>query len=58
MEVKRLFYIPYYQNEKFPQQEAFADKVLGEWVKVSTQEQTQYANSVNRELIKIIIHTR
>lgn len=53
MEVKRLFDIPYYQNEKFPQQDAFADKVVGHWVKVSTQEYIDYANSVSRALIKL-----
>ncbi|MEO9533026.1 MAG: long-chain fatty acid--CoA ligase [Crocinitomicaceae bacterium] len=53
MEVKRLFDIPYYQNEKFPQQDAFADKVVGDWVKVSTQEYIEYANSVSRALIKL-----
>ena len=53
MEVKRLFDIPYYQNEKFPQKDAFADKVVGEWVKVSTQEYIDHANSVSRALIKM-----
>jgi len=53
MEVKRLFDIPYYQNEKFPQEDAFADKVVGDWVKVSTQQYIDYANNVSRALIKL-----
>jgi long-chain acyl-CoA synthetase len=53
MEVKRLFDIPYYQNEKFPQEAAFADKVVGDWVKVSTQDYINYANNVSRALIKL-----
>lgn len=53
MEVKRLFDIPYYQNEKFPQKDAFVDKVVGEWVQVSTQDYIDHANSVSRSLIKL-----
>ncbi len=53
MNVERLFDIPYYQNEKFPQEDAFADKVVGDWVKVSTQDYINYANSVSRALVKL-----
>lgn len=53
MNVERLFDIPYYQNEKFPQEDAFADKVVGDWVKVSTKEYIDYANSVSRALVKL-----
>ena len=53
MEVKRLFDIPYYQNEKFPQEDALVDKINGQWVKVSTQEYIDKANAVSRALIKM-----
>lgn len=49
----RLFDIPYYQNEKFPQEDAFVDKRDGNWVKVSTQTYIDKANSVCRGLIKL-----
>ena len=52
MEVKRLFDIPYYQNEKFPQNDALVDKRNGEWVKVSTSEYIEKFNAVSRGLIK------
>lgn len=51
MEVKRLFDLPYYQHENFTQEVAFSDKVNGEWVKVSTAEYIDKANSVSRGLI-------
>lgn len=53
MNVERLFDIPYYQNENFPQEAAFVDKVVGDWVKVSTKDYIDYANSVSRALIKL-----
>lgn len=53
MEVKRLFDIPYYQNEKFPQEDALVDKINGNWVKVSTQEYIDKVNAVSRALIKL-----
>ncbi|MBD3636287.1 MAG: AMP-binding protein [Crocinitomicaceae bacterium] len=53
MEVKRLFDIPYYQNEKFPQKNALVDKIDGNWVEISTQEYINRANSVSRGLIKL-----
>ncbi|UKN01523.1 long-chain fatty acid--CoA ligase [Paracrocinitomix mangrovi] len=53
MEVKRLFDLPYYQNEKFPQKDALVDKVDGQWIKVSTQEYIDKANSVSRALVKL-----
>ncbi|MEZ4922952.1 MAG: long-chain fatty acid--CoA ligase [Crocinitomicaceae bacterium] len=52
MEVKRLFDIPYYQNEKFPQKDALVDKRNGNWIPVSTQEYIDKANSISRGLIK------
>ena len=52
MDVKRLFDLPYYQMEKFPQDEAFCDKVDGEWRKTSTAEYIEKANAISRGLIK------
>lgn len=51
MEVKRLFDIPYYQLEQFPQEDAFADKINGEWIKTSTQTYIDKANAISRGLI-------
>jgi len=53
MEVTRLFDIPYYQVEKFPQRDAFCDKKDGKWTPVSTQEYIDQANSVSRGLIEL-----
>ena len=52
MEVKRLFDIPYYQLERFPQEDAFCDKVDGKWVKTSSKTYIEKANAVSRGLIK------
>jgi len=52
MEVKRLFDIPYYQLEKFPQEDAFGDKIGGKWVKTSTKMYVDKINSVSRGLIQ------
>ncbi|NOQ74547.1 MAG: AMP-binding protein [Crocinitomix sp.] len=51
MEVKRLFDIPYYQLEQFPQEDAFVDKVNGKWVKTSTKTYIEKANAISRGLI-------
>ncbi len=53
MEVTRLFDIPYYQVEKYPQEDAFCDKKDGNWVKVSSQEYIDKANGISRGLIKM-----
>lgn len=52
MEVKRLFDIPYYQLEKFPQADAFCDKRNGNWLKVSTKEYVDKINAMSRGLLK------
>mgnify|MGYP006077167505 CR=1 FL=1 len=57
MEVKRLFDIPYYQLEQFPQEDAFADKINGEWIKTSTQTYIDKANAISRGLINKGIQT-
>lgn len=53
MEVTRLFDIPYYQLEKFPQEDAFCDKVDGKWIKTSTQTYVDQINKISRGLIKL-----
>ena len=37
MEITRLFDVPYYQLEKYPQEDMFASKENGNWSKISTQ---------------------
>jgi long-chain acyl-CoA synthetase len=49
----RLFDIIYYQNEKYPQADAFAAKVGGQWKKHSTQEVIDTANKVSLALLKL-----
>ncbi|MDX1350963.1 MAG: long-chain fatty acid--CoA ligase [Putridiphycobacter sp.] len=51
--VTRLFEIPYYQLEKYPQAVAFSDKVNGTWQTLSTQDYIDKANAVSRGLIKL-----
>jgi long-chain acyl-CoA synthetase len=51
--ITRLFEIPYYQLEKYPQDTAFSDKRNGKWIKISTQEYIDQANAVSRGLIKL-----
>ena len=53
MKVTRLFDIPYYQLEKYPQVDSLVDKIDGKWKKISTQEYIDKANSVSRALIKM-----
>lgn len=53
MDVKRLFDIPYYQLEQFPQQDALCDKIDGEWRKTSTAEYLKKANAISRGLLKL-----
>lgn len=50
---ERLFDIPYYQLEHFPQDRMFSTKVDGKWNKVSTQEFLDEANQVSRGLIAL-----
>ena len=49
----RLFDILYYQNEKYPQADAFAAKENGQWRKYSTQEIIVNANKVSLALLKL-----
>lgn len=50
---ERLFDIPYYQLEKFPQDIMFSTKVNGKWDAVSTKEFLEKANLVSRGLIAL-----
>lgn len=52
-QIKRLFDIPYYQLEKFPQPDCFVDKRDGNWVKMSTEEYIQKANLISQGLIEL-----
>ena len=52
-DLTRLFEIPYYQLEKYPQDVVFADKKNGEWVTISTQAYIDKANALSRGLIKL-----
>jgi long-chain acyl-CoA synthetase len=51
MEVKRLFDIPYYQLEKYPQSDALVAKINGEWVKTSTKEFIDRGLKVSQSLV-------
>ena len=53
MNVTRLFDLPYYQDEKFTQTVAFADKVNGKWVTLSTKTYIEQANAISRGLIQL-----
>ncbi|MFK8038104.1 MAG: long-chain fatty acid--CoA ligase [Crocinitomicaceae bacterium] len=50
--ITRLFEIPYYQLEKYPQEIAFADKVNGNWKTINTQDYIDKFNAISRGLIK------
>ena len=53
MEPTRLFDLPHYQLEKFPQEVAFSDKRNGKWVSISTQEYINKSKAVSRGLIRL-----
>ncbi|MCH2235881.1 MAG: long-chain fatty acid--CoA ligase [Crocinitomicaceae bacterium] len=53
MEPTRLFDLPHYQLEKFPQEVAFADKRDGKWVTISTQEYINKSKAISRGLIRL-----
>lgn len=50
---ERLFDIPYYQLEKFPQETMFSTKRDGKWDSVSTQEFLDQVNLISRGLIAL-----
>ncbi len=49
----RLFDIIYVQNANYPQPDAFASKVNGEWRKISTQDVIDTGNKVSLSLLKL-----
>lgn len=51
MEVTRLFDIPYYQLEKYPNSKMFSYKSEGTWNNISTEAFIQKVNSVSKGLI-------
>ncbi len=51
--VKRLFDIPHYQLEKFPQEVALAGKINNQWKTYSTKEYIEAANAISRGLLKL-----
>jgi long-chain acyl-CoA synthetase len=53
MEVTRLFDLLPYQLEKFPQEDAFVNKVDGVWKKYSTQDAINRANAFSHGLLKL-----
>ena len=52
MEVTRLFDIPYFQLEKFPQDDSLATKIDGKWVKTSTKSFVDQAVMVSKALVE------
>ncbi len=51
-EIKRLFDIPYFQQEKYPNAKMFSTKTDGKWESLSTDEFLEKVNNVSRGLIK------
>jgi len=52
-EISRLFDFPYYQLEKYNLEAALVTKYDGEWVKTSTKEYLEKANSISRALLRL-----
>ena len=50
---ERLFELPYYQLEKFPQEGAFCHKVNGTWKKFSSQEMVDLMNKVSLSFLSL-----
>lgn len=53
LEIKRLFDFPYYQLENGNVKDALVTKKNGEWVKTSTQEYIDKANTISRALLRL-----
>lgn len=51
--LERLFDVPYFQLDNFPQETMFATKINGKWESVSTEEFIKKANLVSRGLIAL-----
>jgi long-chain acyl-CoA synthetase len=53
IEIKRLFDFPYYQLENGNVQDSLVTKKNGEWIKTSTQEYIDKANTISRALLRL-----
>ena len=51
--LRRLFDVPYYQMENFPQEVMFSTKINGKWESVSTEDFLKKANLVSRGLLAL-----
>ncbi len=51
--VTRLFDIPYYQLQEFPQEVSLAGKMNGQWRTYSTKEYIDQANAISRGLLRL-----
>ena len=51
--IKRIFDVPYFQLEHYPQAHSLVSKVKGKWVKISTQEYIDQANLISKGLLKL-----
>lgn len=51
--ITRLFDFPYHQLEKYNLSDALVTKYNGEWIKTSTQEYLDKANTISRALIRL-----
>ena len=51
--ITRIFDVPYYQLNNFPQDVCIAGKDTGEWVTYSTQEYVDQANLISKGLLKM-----
>ncbi len=51
--IKRIFDVPYFQLENYPQESALVSKEKGKWVKTSIQEYIEKANLISKGLIKL-----
>jgi long-chain acyl-CoA synthetase len=56
MNITRLFDFPYYQLEKNNIPAALVTKYNGEWIKTSTQEYIDKANTISRALLRMGVH--
>jgi long-chain acyl-CoA synthetase len=51
--ITKLFEVPYYQLENYPQEIAFSDKRNGEWKSISTKDYIDKANALSRGLLNL-----
>jgi len=51
--ITRLFDFPYHQQEKYSIPDSLVTKVDGQWIKTSTEEYIQKANTISRALLRL-----